>query len=110
MGVITDEQLQDVIKEQEKLKADALLGRLLVARGYCSDKEFNVAMKAQRSMRGNDKFKQAMTIADISLQRHRRPSLIEARHRIQEKSALALRHLTGPEHPIVAAVALKAGK
>jgi len=98
MGAVTREQIEDVIEEQRKLREDALLGRLLVARGYCTQEQFDIAMAAQTSMRAGDRERRAMAVADISLARTRRNSVILTRQRIIKKGQEAAKVITREDH------------
>lgn len=95
MGAVTQEQIEEVIEEQRRLREDALLGRLLVAKGYCSQEQFDIAMTAQTSMRNGNKERRALAVADISLARTRRNSVIATRQRIVEKGQACIKHFTG---------------
>lgn len=102
MGAVTKEQLEEVIEEQRRLREDALLGRLLIARGYCTQEQFNIAMAAQKSMRNGSKERRAMAVADISLARTRRNSVIQTRQRIIDKGRAAARSITSNDHVAIA--------
>jgi hypothetical protein len=101
MGAVTQEQLEEVVEEQRRLREDALLGRLLVAKGYCTQEQFDIAMAAQKSMRNGDKERRALAVADISLARSRRHSVIETRQRIIQKGEQAVRRITNSEHKAI---------
>lgn len=101
MGAVTPEQLEEVIEEQRRLREDALLGRLLVARGYCTQAQFEVAMAAQKSMRDGNKERRAMAVADISIARSRRQSMIDTRQRIIQKGQAAVSRITGTGHAAI---------
>lgn len=101
MGAVTQEQIEEVLEEQRRLREDALLGRLLVARGYCTEEQFNIAIAAQKSMRNGDKERRALAVANISLARARRHSVIETRKRVIEKGQAAVRSITGSAHQAI---------
>jgi len=98
MGAVTQQQIEEVIEEQLRLREDALLGRLLVARGYCTQAQFDVAMDAQNSMRNGDKHRRAMAVADIAIARTRRHSMVATRQRINEKGHAALKCVTRDDY------------
>jgi hypothetical protein len=98
MGAVTKEQVDEVIEEQRRLREDALLGRLLVAKGYCTQEQFDIAMAAQQSMRDGDKDRRALAVADISIARSRRHSMVATRRRIIEKGQECVKKVTGDEH------------
>lgn len=98
--VVTKDQLDQALKEQETLRGDDLLGRLLVASGACSEDEINTAMSAQSSMRAAGKHKQAMAVADLALERSRR-DISNRRGRLEEKSRQVTRSITGEAHPAI---------
>lgn len=104
--VITPEQLEHALKEQETLRGDDLLGRLLVASGACSEDEVTTAMSAQASMRSAGKHRTAMAVADLALERRRRDSLIVRRGKLEEKSRQVARSITGETHPAITAAML----
>ena len=106
MGAVTQEQLEEVIEEQRQLREDALLGRLLVAKGYCSQEQFDIAMTAQTSMRNGNKERRALAVADISLARARRHSIVAIRRRIIEKGQACVRHVTGEGHSTITSAML----
>lgn len=85
MGAITCNQLDETIAEQLRLHEDALLGKLLVAAGYCSNKQLEIAIAAQQTLRNGDKTKKALALADLSIARRRRNSIVLQRGRIIDK-------------------------
>jgi hypothetical protein len=103
MGAVTQEQIEEVIEEQRRLREDALLGRLLVAKGYCSQEQFDIAMAAQKSMRNGNKERRALAVADISLARSRRHSMVATRQRVIEKGQECVKRITGEGHPAITA-------
>jgi hypothetical protein len=106
MGAVTQEQIEEVLEEQRRLREDALLGRLLVARGYCTEEQFNIAIAAQKSMRNGDKERRALAVADISLARARRHSVVATRQRVIDKGRRAVERITGEGHEVVASAML----
>jgi hypothetical protein len=109
MGAVTEEQLEETIEEQQRLREDALLGRLLVARGYCTQDQFDIAMAAQKSMRDGGKASRALAVADISLARSRRKSLLATRKRVIEKGQACVKHITGSQHVAITPTMLASG-
>jgi hypothetical protein len=101
MGAVTEAQIEEVIEEQRRLREDALLGRLLVAKGYCTQEQFEIAMAAQTSMRDGGKERRAMAVADISLARSRRRSVVMTRRRIIEKGQECVKKVTGEEYAAI---------
>jgi hypothetical protein len=101
LGIITQEQLDHALKEQETLRGDDLLGRLLIASGACTEEEVMMAMSAQESMRAKGKHKCAMAVADLALERRRRQSVIVKRNRLIEKGEQVRKSITGDVHPAV---------
>lgn len=99
--VISAQQLDDALKQQETLRGDDLLGRLLIASGACSEEEVTTAMSAQASMRAAGKHKCAMAVADLALERRRRDSVILRRNNIIEKAEQVRRSITGEDHPAI---------
>lgn len=101
--IITQDQLERALKEQETLRGDDLLGRLLVAMGACTEDEISTAMSAQASMRTSGKHKYAMAVADLALERQRRHSLITRRDRMIEKGREVAKTITGDKYPAITA-------
>lgn len=101
MGCITPTQLDFVISEQQKLREDALIGKLCVANGFCNAAELDIAMATQNALRLNTPTQQALSIANLALNRRRRKSIIEQRERIVEKGEQAVKRITGTEHPAI---------
>lgn len=100
--VISEEDLSRALKEQETLRGDDLLGRLLVASGACTEEEVNTAMSAQASMRATGKHKCAMAVADLALERRRRQSMVVRRNNLIEKGEQIRKSITGDQHPVIA--------
>jgi len=100
-GLITREQLERALKEQETLRGDDLLGKLLVAGGACTHEEIDMAMSAQASLRAGGKAKRAMAVADLALERRRRGSIIQRRDRIVAQGARVEKSITGDGYPAV---------
>lgn len=99
--VVTEEQLDLALKEQENLRGDDLLGRLLIASGACSKEEISTAMSAQKSMRAAGKHKCAMAVADLAIERRRRESVVVRRNNIIAQAERVHKTITGDEHPAV---------
>jgi len=106
MGAVTRAQVEEVVEEQRKLREDALLGRLLVAKGYCTQDQFDIAMAAQKSMRNGNKEKRALAVADISLARSRRQSVHATRKRLIEKGQAATRSITNERNAVITSAML----
>ena len=106
--VITEDQLQRVLEEQRTLRGDDLLGRLLIAAGYCTKEEIDVAMSAQASIRAckGKKHKCAMAVADIALERRRRQSRVMRTESIQRSAHQLERAITSDNHPAVTSAVL----
>jgi len=106
LDLIDDEQLQDAIDKQKKLRDETVLGLILVNDNIITSSQLDMALSAQESMRSNGKHGLAMGVADIALRRRRRASVIQKRERLVEKSqqvAQACRRITGNEHPAITA-------
>jgi len=107
--VITQQQLEAALKEQQTLRGDDLLGKLLVANGACTQEEIDIAMSAQASMRAGGKHKRAMACADLALERHRRDSLIIKRQSVIEKAEQVTESIRNDNTPVVASPMLAKG-
>ena len=101
MGVVTPDQLVQAVEDQRKLQVDALLGKILVANGFCTAGQLEVAMAAQKSMRTGDEGDRAMAVADLAIARRRRKSIIATRDRIIQKGERVVRTITGEDHPAI---------
>lgn len=86
MGVISEQQLGAVLKEQQRLRQDQLIGRLLVAAGVISTGQLQRATDMQSSLRSKKPVQAAIATADLAISRHRRQSVIELRQRIEKRS------------------------
>jgi hypothetical protein len=106
LDIITEEDLELALREQETLRGDDLLGRLLIANGACTEEEISMAMSAQESLRAKDKSKCAMAVADLAIERRRRSSLVVRRNNIIEKGEQVRRSITGEGHQVVATAML----
>lgn len=99
--IITEDQLDKALKEQEELRGDDLLGKLLIANGFVSEEEIQIAMSAQASMRESKKTKRAMAVADIAIERSRRKSMIMRRCDLLEKAERINKSITRDDYPAV---------
>jgi len=90
MGVLTPEELVEVLLEQEQLRKDHLVGRLLVASGKVSRAQLERAMRMQQAMRDKSKPQAAIAMADYAISQHQSQESIEASKRLQHKSHLVL--------------------
>jgi hypothetical protein len=105
-GVITEADLRRALKEQETLRGDDLLGRLLVASGACTEDAIKTALSAQTSMRAAGKHKHAMAVANLAISRRRRKSVMVRREAIVEQGNRVSRAITGDAHPAVTSAML----
>jgi len=105
-SVITEPDLEKALEQQKTLRGDALLGKLLVANGSCTEDEIKAAMKAQTGMRSVSKSKQAMAVADIAIERRRRGSVFNRRVRLEKKAIQLEKNITGNAHPVISAAML----
>lgn len=101
LDIITKEQLEQALQEQETLRGDDLLGKLLIANGACTEEEITMAMSAQESLRSKDKSKCAMAVADLAIERRRRDSMVVRRNNLIEKGEQVRRSITGSDRPAV---------
>jgi hypothetical protein len=69
MGAISEEELLCAVEEQRKITADVLLGKLLIAHGFCTEDQVEVAVRAQLGMRSDNRADMAMGLADIAAAR-----------------------------------------
>jgi hypothetical protein len=99
--VITEDQLTKALKQQETLRGDDLLGKLLVANGACTEDEIKAAIDAQKSMRSANKSKQAMAVADLAIERRKRKSIFQRREHLAQQAKKLERSITGDAHPAV---------
>lgn len=102
LEIITQEQLDHALQEQETLRGDDLLGRLLIASGACTEEDITTAMSAQESMRAKGKHKCAMAVADLALERRRRQSIVVKRNKLIEQGEKVRKSLTSDAHGAVA--------
>ena len=105
--IVTKEQLQIALVDQETLRGDDLLGRLLVAGGACTEDDIRVAMSAQASMREVGLHQIAMAIADVALGRQRRDSLLTRRENLAQQGKKVQDSITGNHFSVIAALAAK---
>ena len=106
--VITEDQLTKALKQQETLRGDDLLGKLLIANGACTEDEIKTAMEAQTSMRNASKSKRALAVADLAIERRRRKSIFERRPRLEAQAKTLARSITGDAHQAINAAMLTA--
>lgn len=93
--VITPAELHEALKQQETLRGDDLLGKLLIANGSCTEEEIATAMSAQASMRAASKSQRAIAVANVALGRRRRQSLVDRRNRIVAQAECVRKSITG---------------
>lgn len=100
LEIVTREQLDQALEDQQTLRGDDLLGRLLIANGACTEEEITMAMSAQASLRSKKgKRECAMAVADLALERRRRKSVIIRRENLIKKGEQVRRSLTRTDTP-----------
>ena len=100
MGLITEKQLEEVVKLQGQIHQDARLGRLLVRRGICDEDEVKQALSYQHRLRKTDPTHRAIIMADLAMRRKRRASVVAQRERVMQKGARVFRSISD-EYPEV---------
>jgi hypothetical protein len=106
--IITKDQLSKALEQQETLRGDDLLGKLLVANGACTEDEIKTAVETQRGLRGSSNSKRAMAVADLAIERRSRKSLFDRRPRLEAQARTLERSITGDAHPAISATMLAA--
>ena len=66
MGVITADQLEEAVREQEKERLDILLGKILLANGIISQSQLEAALTTQKGLRSKKKHQRAMAQSQIA--------------------------------------------
>jgi len=99
-GLVSRDQLDHAIYEQKTLKGDALLGKLLIANGFCTETDIVEAMVAQASLRAAGKHQAAMAVANFALKRKRRDSIVVQQDRIIKKGEEVMKSITD-EYPVI---------
>lgn len=105
LELITQDQLDQALQEQRDLRGDDLLGKLLIANGFVSVEEIEIAMSAQAGMREPRKSKRAMAVADLAIERRRRKSMIIRRCNLLEQAEQVQKSLSD-DYPAVTAAML----
>jgi len=105
LGLVTQEQLNDVIEQQQHMREETMLGVLLVHNGVLTQSELEIALSAQQGMREENRTNQALAVANIAIGRHRRKTMLDRRERIAQKGAEIVRSISA-NYPAVSINAL----
>jgi hypothetical protein len=97
MGVITEDQLNEVTSEQNSI--DILLGKLLVANGLISPVQLESALMSQQGLRSNKKHLKA--IAQAKIAECGGGAVINFATQIRQQSTEIKKSVTGTEFPAV---------
>ena len=101
MGVITEEQLRDVVQEQHNVRMDVMLGKLLLADGIISARHLETALQSQQDLRSGKKHKRAMAQSRIAEQGVGAVMSLAAKLRFSVNEAKE--KITGTEFPRITA-------
>lgn len=99
MKAITRAELTQVVREQEEMSADQLLGELLINRGFIDAAQLKVALDAQDGLRSRRPHVRAMAaarLAELSTQKVVHLAVVT-----QEESRTTRRSVTKEDHPAV---------
>lgn len=110
MGAITQEQLDTAAAEHKKLPRDAILGKLLVAKGFCTEEQYKIAIAAQKSIRSEDKAHSALAVADISIRRSRNKKTLATQERLRQKGEKLAKSVSNTGYEVITSVMLAASK
>lgn len=91
MGAITKEQLVEVVKQQQQLTEEQLLGQLMIACKLCTPQQIRKALEVQLGKRSLNNDERALAQFDIAIIRRRKTN--EQRC---EAARRANRSVTGP--------------
>lgn len=84
MDLVTEDELNRLLIEQKTNRIR--LGEILVLKGIISEEQLGAAIAAQNRLRGKNKYKQSMAMAELAINRHNRGSAVVKRREVQEKA------------------------
>lgn len=86
MRLVTQDQLNAITEEQHHMREDHMMGNLMVAKGWITREQLELALTAQRGMRTGGRNGQALAVAELSLAHSKNGD--EQRARVLEKGAV----------------------
>jgi len=99
MGVISIGQLSRAMEEQKNSSQDVLIGRLLVASGFISNEQLEVALNAQTGLRSKKSVVRANAQANIAEQSS--AAVVRIAGHLRRQSAETRKSRTGEGHEAV---------
>jgi hypothetical protein len=99
MGVISIGQLNRAMEEQRTASRDVLIGKLLVAAGFISNEQLEVALNAQTGLRSKKPVVRANAQAEIAEQSS--AAVVRIAGHLRKQSADTRRSRTGEGHEAV---------
>lgn len=98
LGLVTQEQLDEVVEQQRHMREETMLGVLLVHNGILTQSELDIALSAQKGMREDNRTNQALAVANLAIGRHRRQTMVDRRERIVQKGAQIIKGISGDRY------------
>ena len=100
LGLITDEQLHQIIDLQLKIREESKLGKLCVEQGICTEEQVHLALEEQQRLRTTDPRERALLVAEMAVRRKRRKTLVEQRGRVIDKGEQVFKSISD-EYPVI---------
>lgn len=108
MKVLRPRELAAILKIQEKLSPEELLGELLVSRGFVTREQLETALESQRALRSGKPHVRALAVARVAEISGGRVQRLMRRTRAECEAAR--RRVTGEDHPAVTSQMLAVGE
>lgn len=108
MGLLTEGQLSTVLELQDRSSIEVMLGKLMVAEGLISNKQLDIALRAQEGLRHEDKTARALGQAEVA--EASCATVINVASRVRTKSSDTRRRITGDAYPAVEGMLAKAAE
>jgi hypothetical protein len=99
MGVLNEDQLDELIDMQERATLENLLGKLAIAEGLISAGQLEEALSAQEGLRSKSKHRRALAAVELSERATATVTSIAAK--LKTTISAERRRRTGDRHPAI---------
>jgi hypothetical protein len=100
MSAVTPQQLEQALEEKDRASIDVLVGKIMVANGFCTIEQLEVALSAQSGLRSKKSSDRAIAAVDLAHRSH--DAVVSMASRLRKTSAGAVRRVSGVGHQAVA--------
>jgi hypothetical protein len=100
MGLLSEEQVRELLELQDRSSIEVMLGKLMVAEGLITNKQLDIALRAQEGLRREDD-KTARALGQAEVAKVSCATVINVASRVRSRAAETRRRITSTVHPAV---------